>query len=315
MFSCQGLPSFRPLSPLKTVPFLCPCQGPSLHYTTVFLETFPFIIISMSRNNPSLDTFFLETVHIMFPCKWNCYQRTPLPLDHLFHKTYPYIFTWKLTSHHGPPIIWTTFFLDKQTRGGHRKACCSRPIKALTYMSWSFLQTMDLDVHGRKVLHCHNIINCSVLIHFTTLWNEILQSLHYHHGHLKTCSATVYTVEQSWQTFKVTAVTEPFYRSINEQKQRNKQTKKTQTSRLTSGLYHGHHTGLVQVTNDEVTGLEIQALFCRGGANDQLVKAGVEFRHHLRDLAFRHPWREEERRRQITTYTWMKNNNLFIDED
>ena len=226
MFSCQGLPSFRPLSPLKTVPFLCPCQGPSLHYTTVFLETFPFIIISMSRNNPSLDTFFLETVHIMFPCKWNCYQRTPLPLDHLFHKTYPYIFTWKLTSHHGPPIIWTTFFLDKQTRGGHRKACCSRPIKALTYMSWSFLQTMDLDVHGRKVLHCHNIINCSVLIHFTTLWNEILQSLHYHHGHLKTCSATVYTVEQSWQTFKVTAVTEPFYRSINEQKQRNKQKQK-----------------------------------------------------------------------------------------
>lgn len=173
----------------------------------------------MSRNNPSLDTFFLETVHFIFPCKWNCYQRTPLPLDHLFHKPIPTYLHGNepLTMDH--PSFEPLFSLtNKPEVDTEKRAALVRPIKALTYMSWSFLQTMDLDVHGRKVLHCHNIINCSVLLHFTTLWNEILQSLHYHHGHLKTSSATVCTVEQSWQTFKVTAVTEPFYRSINEQK-------------------------------------------------------------------------------------------------
>ena len=96
MFSCQGLPFFRPLSPLKQFPSYFHVKDQPFVIPLVFsffvVETFPFIIISMSRTNPSYyyylfvsratllkTTFPLETVPFLFPC-----QGLTLPLAHNF---------------------------------------------------------------------------------------------------------------------------------------------------------------------------------------------------------------------------------------
>ena len=87
MFSCQGLPFFRPLSPLKQFPsyffvkdqpFVIPL------FLLLFFETFPFIItyyyyLFVSRATLLKTTFPLETVPFLFPC-----QGPTLPLDHNF---------------------------------------------------------------------------------------------------------------------------------------------------------------------------------------------------------------------------------------